>query len=482
MKKIILTFYILFTVLAINAQVDRTHVPEPDTPEKLDVGILIPIEMDNGMKLYLAPIKKYPKFTLTVNIEQPGFDVDERQEEKGIVEKAYYAKISKKYPNGEIDSLVRLRGAMLNATAYGGTIKGMNRDIESLLEMYTDLLFNPYIKDEFIKEKADDYKKSQERNKDNKNEVEKFNIQSITDSLLYSSKGKEEEKGKVVLNYDNIDIKAVEDFVNKRMVSNNAVAVLIGDFTEKEAKKLMNKYFGKWQQGTSYIRERDIRSNKANINNRKIYVIDKPNNVQSRVTFNWILGDAYAYDENSVKIEVMNEILGESQFAYLYQNLREDKGLCYFVGSSITPDDNGGRAAIWTNVRTDQTAYAIENIILEMLRIRNFNVTEEDLRVAKSSLIGEFTRSLSGIAPIPYMSFAMSKDLYNLPDDYLQTRVAKYYEVTIKDIREMAEKYVKPFECVITINGKASELKGTLEQFGEVTYLDEDGKELIFDK
>ena len=40
----------------------------------------------------------------------------------------------------------------------------------------------------------------------------------------------------------------------------------------------------------------------------------------------------------------------------------------------------------------------------------------------------------------------------------------------------MAEKYIKPFECVISVNGNVREIKGKLEKFGEVIYLDKDGK------
>ncbi len=485
MRNIILSLIILFTVAKVNAQVDRTQAPAPNNPEKLNVGVLIPIKMDNNLQVYLAPIKKYPKFTISINIEQLGFDEDERQEEKGILEKAYYSKLSEKYPNGEIDSLVKLKGAMMSVTAHGGTIKGMNRDIETLLDMYYDLLQNPVLKKEYIKEKAEDYEKSLEKKKTSTNSVfsnKSFAKERLIDSLLYGKRQEQEKKEEIILNYDNIGIDEVEDFIQKRIVANNSVVVIIGDFTEKETKKLMDKYFGNWQQGEPFARKRDIKTREPAIKNRKIIVLDKPNAVQSKLSLQWVLKDAHTYDENSVKIEVLNEILGESQLSYLYKNVRVDKGLCYFIRSSITPDDNGGRASIMTQVRTDQTAYAIENVILEMLRIRNYDVSDQDLKIAKSSLIGEFTRSLSGIAPVPYISFAMIKELYDLPDDYLQNKVSKYYEITKKDIREMAEKYVNPFECIIVVEGKASELEGTLERFGEVTYLDEEGKALVFKK
>jgi len=481
MRKIVFTFTLLLAAFALNAQVDRSHAPKSDIPKKLDIGVLIPIEMSNGMQVYLAPIKEYPKFTITVNIEQLDIRKDERIEEKSILDKAYMEKLSKKYSHGEIDSLVRLKGAMLSASCYGGTIKGMNRDIELLLDMYSDLLFNPVIKEDYISEKAENYRKSQEK-KTNTSvfDDEKFYIEMLTDSLLSGKSRKEEERREIIQNFENIEIETVKSFLHERIVANNAVIVVVGDFSPKDCKKLMNKYFGSWNNGESLKREREIKSSELVLERRKIFVIDKPNAVQSTIRINWIMEDAYAFDEKSVKIEVLNEIFGESQLSYLYTNLREDKGLCYSVMSSLTPDDNGGRAAVWTSVRTDQTAYAIENMILEMLRIRNYDVSEYDLKVAKNSLIGEFTRSLSGIAPIPYMSFAMIKDTYNLPNDYLQTKVSKYHEVTRKDIREMAEKYIQPFKSIIIVTGKADELRGSLEKFGEVTYIDEKGNELEF--
>lgn len=484
MRNIILTFTILFAAFAVNAQVDRTHAPNPNNPDKLNVGVLIPIEMDNGLQVYLAPVKNYPKFTMSISVEQPNINTDDRVEERGIAGMAYNSKLSKKYSNGEIDSLVRLQGAMLSAHCNGGTIKGMNRNIEQLLDMYSDLLFNPIIEEEYIKEKAEKYKKSQEK-KAKKASVfsdKNFSVERLIDSLLIGATEEKEKKEKVIQNFDNITVDVVENYVQERIVANNTVIVLIGDFSEKETKKLMDKYFGNWQQGESIKKERKLKATYSKLERRKIIVMDKPNAVQSKISLQWRLGNAFAYDENSIKIEVLNEILGESQLSYLYTNLREDKSLCYFVRSSLTPDDNGGRAAVWMDVRTDQTAYAVENILLELIRIRNFDVTDQDLKVAKSSLIGEFTRTLSGIAPVPYISFAMIKADYNLPDDYLQTKVSKIYEVTTEDIRQMAEKYVEPFKNLLVITGNAKELHGMLEKFGEVTYFDEDGNELIFDK
>ncbi|WP_103190648.1 M16 family metallopeptidase [Formosa algae] len=468
--------------LSSAAQVDRSMPPEANNPETLNVGKLIPMVLDNGLRVYLAPVKDYPKFTMSVNIELPNYTEETRLAEKNILNTAYANTLSKKYPNQEIDSIVNTYAAMLNANMYGGTIKGMKQDINTLLDVYVDALLNPIITQEYINEK---YKASiaQGRKKNDvfTQPIKQFSIDAVVDSLLFGPKIKREEtKQTSKPNYEGLTIEDVEDYKADRIVSNNALIVIVGDFSESECKTLMTHYFGRWKTGAPYVKESPIKTKISIIQNRKIIVKDAPDAVQSKIAFKWHLGDAYTYFENDIKLQVLNNIFGASQLSYLYKNLREDKALCYYIKSSVGSAADGGTGAVYTSVRNDQTAYAIENIILEMLRLRNEKVSASDLKIAKNSLIGEYTRSLNPIAPIPYITFAMQKDLYHLPDDYLQNKVEKYYQVTIEDIMKMAQKYIDPFKCVITITGKVSELKGTLEKFGEVLYYDQKGNKLEF--
>lgn len=476
---------ILFTLFSMlsYAQVDRTQPPQAGEPSPLDLGKMQSFRLKNGLKVFLAQSKGYPKFTMSINTQQPGFDDEDRKEAKGILDKAYMKKLSQKYPNGEIDSIANYLGAMLTSTVFTGNLKGMKRDLDQLLDLYTDLLMNPLIKEEYITEKAENYQKKLERKKKEtaKKEKKKNGMQissHLLDSLIYGKK-KEKEKEDPILNYDTLKTEDILKFRKERVVANNTLIVVVGDFTLSECKKIMENYFGHWESGKPYVREDKNDSGNPAIKNRTIVVIDNPNAVQSKISLHWPMKDAFPYFDKDTELNILNEIFGSSQMSYLYRNLREDKGLCYSIRSSIGASGGGGNGSIYTSVRNDQTALAIENIILEMIRIRNEEVNEHDLNIAKNSLIGEFSRSLSVISPMLYISFAMSKEVYNLPDDYLQTRIPHIYKVTQKDILEMAKKYINPFECLIIVKGKASELKGSLEKFGNISYLDKEGNEIV---
>lgn len=480
MKNIYIVLFALYCSFSSMAQVDRTTPPEADEPVKLNVGKLIPIELENGLRVYLAPVKEYPKFTISVNIALPGYDEETRLAEKKILSRAYSKKLSEKYPNGEIDSITNYYGAMNNATMYGGTIKGMKQDIHSLLDMYVDALLHPVITDAYIKEKQkDQIEKEGKKTTKVTTSKKEFSLEVVVDSLLFGNvKEAAKTKKSVAANFKGLTINDVINFKNDRIVANNSLIVVVGDFTEKECKDLMIRYFGNWKSGKPYVKDSPLDKKTSIIKRRKIVVVNAPNAVQSDISFRWHLGDAYTYFEDDIKLEVLNEIFGASQLSYLYKNLREDKGLCYFIRSSVGTSAIGGRGSVFTTVRNNQTAYAIENIILEMLRLRNGKVSASDLKIAKNSLIGSYTRSLNAIAPIPYITFAMQKDVYHLPDDYLQSKVDKYYEVSVDDMMEMSQKYIDPFKSVIYIKGKVSELKGTLEKFGDVLYFEENGNRI----
>lgn len=482
MKNILVLIALLIFTVVSYSQTDRTKVPEPDEPQPLELGKMESFTLDNGLNVFLVQSKGYPKFQMSINIQQPGYNEEDRSEARKIMSDIYFAKKSQKYPEEQIDSIVGYLGGMLSITTHGGHIRGMKRDIDVLLGMYSDLLLHPVMDGSFIAKEIEKQKEEKGKKKEKRKAEKKKNGIEITthllDSLIYGSASKP-KKEEPETDFEKITIKDVKDYLQDRMVANNTLIVVIGDFTPRECKQLMEKYLGNWHQGEHFVRENDQEAGNPCIKKRLIYVVDKPSAVQSSISLHWPMHDAFMHFEKETELNILNEIFGSSQMSYLYRNVREDKGLCYYIGSNIGTSGGGGSAYIKTDVKTDKTALAIENIILEMLRIRNEKVSKHDLQIAKNSLIGEFSRSLSVIAPMYYISFAMSKQVYNLPDDYLQTRIPAIYKVTANDIHKMARKYINPFECLVIVKGNANELKGQLEKFGEVTYLDKEGKKMF---
>lgn len=468
------------------SQVDRSHSPVADIPEDINLGDLKTITLDNGMEVFLVPKPGYGKFVFSMSIDQPDFIAEEYPECRSALSNLYYHASTANYTEEEFDSITTFLGAKVAIHINGGHVIALRENMDQLLTMFTDFLYNPvYDKDEiavFVEKETEKHKKklAGEIKRDVNSEVNSP-LNRIKDSLIVEEKEVRvrtvSEKDK---DYSKVTLASVKQFHDTRIVASRTTAILMGDFSEKEARKVLNKYFAQWGAGEPFKEKFEAKSNAKFLENRQIFVLENKEAVQSKISFHWSLGDLFPYSENDVPTLMMNQILGGYTRSYIYSNLREDKGLCYSAFSSIASHASGGTGFIKTDVRTDVTALAIENIILEMLRIRNREVSDDDLRIAKNSLIGAYARSLSGTAVQRFLGFSMVKSDFDLPDDYLKTYSTKLGAVTKEQVYEMANKYVKPNNCLIVVEGDINGIKAQkLEQYGPVTYLDKDGKPLV---
>ena len=89
-------------------------------------------------------------------------------------------------------------------------------------------------------------------------------------------------------------------------------------------------------------------------------------------------------------------------------------------------------------MRNEVTDSAVTEFIYEMERIVKEPVSESDLALAKSSMTGNFGRSLE--SPQTIASFALNTFRYNLPKDYYNNYLKNLDAVTVKDILTMAGK------------------------------------------
>jgi len=114
-------------------------------------------------------------------------------------------------------------------------------------------------------------------------------------------------------------------------------------------------------------------------------------------------------------------------------------------------------------VRTTATDSAITEIINEMNTLREKPVSEDDLQLAKNYLSGEFARSLEN--PQTLAQFALNIERYWMPKDYYKNFLKNVEAVTVKDVQDMAKKYLTPENAHIIVVGKAEEIVDKMRVF-----------------
>ena len=146
-------------------------------------------------------------------------------------------------------------------------------------------------------------------------------------------------------------------------------------------------------------------------------------------------------------------------------NLREEKGYTYGAYTRLNTKRLAGDIEATAEVRNEVTGESLKEFFYELTRIRETPVGDDELADAKSFLTGVFpirAETQEGLT-----NLIVNQHLYGLPENYLQTYRANVDAVTAADVKQVAEKYVRPDEMAIVIVGDASEVLPQVESYAD---------------
>ncbi len=267
---------------------------------------------------------------------------------------------------------------------------------------------------------------------------------------------------------EKITRKQLVDFHNKTYVPNQSFVVVVGDFKSDEMKALIEKDFGAWKTASA---EKQEDASIPKQSGRKIYLVDRPDSVQSKIKMGNI--STKRIDADFYPMTVANQILGGAATARLFMNIREAKGYTYGAYSRYSPQRQPGTFSAEAEVRSEVTAPALQEFIYELERMRNLKASDKELSSAKNYLVGSFQLGLetqSGLA-----TRLLEGEIYGLPEDYLEKYGDKILAVSADEVRNVVRKNVDLDNMVITVVGDGAKIKSDLEYFAPVTVFDTTG-------
>ncbi len=174
-------------------------------------------------------------------------------------------------------------------------------------------------------------------------------------------------------------------------------------------------------------------------------------------------------------LSVMNEILGGAFSSRINLNLREQHGYTYGAYTRVRALAHGGWIVAGSGVRTDVTVPAVGELVKEIKRMGEAPVTEQEMKLAKSSLVGALPSAFETTSD----TVGMLSDIpiYNLPLDYYAEYSRKVKSVTPENVQEVAKKYLLPDKMLVVVAGDRKVVEGGLKGLGlgEVEVRDADG-------
>jgi zinc protease len=255
----------------------------------------------------------------------------------------------------------------------------------------------------------------------------------------------------------------------ERYSPRDSIFAIAGDVRAAELMPRLETALGRWQQNEI---KAALPPNAAPASSRRIYLVDRPDSVQTTLVLGNIAIDRR--HEDYIPLVVMNYIFGGGPAARLFLNLREEKGYTYGVYSSFSAGEYPGPWRAGGNMRTEVTAGAVTEFFREIRRMRDEKVSDAELAEARRAIVARFALSLE--QPAQVLGFALTKKIYNFPDDYWETYPAKVAAVGAEDVARVARKYLDPETMQIVAVGDTGKIKPILERYGPVEVYDSGGK------
>lgn len=260
------------------------------------------------------------------------------------------------------------------------------------------------------------------------------------------------------------------EFHRQKFVPNNAVMFLVGDIRADKVLPRLESLFGGWAQGTAAS---DDFPSPPRRTSRAAFVIDRPGSAQSNI----VIANPGIERTNAdyFPLLLMHTVLGANASSRLFMNLREEKGYTYGAYSSLDARRTAGTIRASAEVRTPVTGDSLKEFFFELNRIRNESVSTKEINDAKAYLTGVFPIRLETQEGL-IDQFVQIK-MFGLPDEYLETYRDRVQAVTIEQIREVAERYVKPEEAAIVIVGDGRQVASQVAPYAEdIEYYNTAGK------
>ncbi len=310
----------------------------------------------------------------------------------------------------------------------GVTIFFLNKHIDKILELCYEILFRPGFHENELnnlqKKRLQSYLMNSKK------------VQNLaTDKFFESVFGPAHPYGEQIFpsDFENVTTSMLQSF-HTDYYANGKMTVIISGKIHKDAKKILNYYFGDHDFKT---RIPDIKDIPFNGNKNKKEFIEKKGALQSAIRVGSSTINKRHRDYNGFL--VLDTILGGYFGSRLMKNIREEKGYTYGINSSVNSLYQSGYKVIATEVGKKHTRKTLDEIYKEIRLLQTKPIELKELDVARSYMSGEMLRMFDG-------PFALAESFravweFGLDNNYYYNLAEKIKTIDPDEIIDLAKTY-----------------------------------------
>lgn len=256
---------------------------------------------------------------------------------------------------------------------------------------------------------------------------------------------------KILEDIDELTKSDVECAYKNLLENSSKIISIAGDFEKDNLEEMLKKHFSDLKNTPDVQSKIPV----AQLTENSVIKIVKNDASQAQIIQGWHVPTIYSKDYASIM--VMNTMLGSSGLSSrLFLELRDKKGLAYVVRSSYEIYDKAALFNVYIATEPKNIKTCLEGFKVELDKIKNIPVTQEELENAKNNLIGKrqfFTET--NLQQSSLMAFYEDK---GLGANFEEKLIELVKQVSVQDIQRVANECIKdPF--VLTILAPEEYLK-----------------------
>lgn len=435
---------------------DRNIIPQSDKPKDVHFPEYKQIVSEKGNKIFIISDNRFPIVTFRIIFKKGAIsDHQEDMRTDGLsnfmVDMLFKGTEDRKA--SEISRIIDSFGASVSSGSdydYNFiTFHCLKKYFRNMAELIYDILQNSVFPEE---------------------EIERMKLQKINTlySLMDSGEYLASKKYKEILygsspysvciegtmdSIQKIDREKLLYAYNNFLLNAETSVCFIGDITAEEISEL--PLIGRQNQN-----EEINVSGMPSIDKTKIHITERKSAVQSDI----IMGNKAIRRNHPdfIGLKVMNTALGGYFTSRINTNLREENGFTYGAKSQLNSRKYQGDILVDTNVKNELTGEAIREVIKEIKRMQDELNSEEELQSVKNYITGTYPMQLE--TPNSIASKVLALDLYDIDEKFYNTYISEINNVTPQIVRQMAQKYLKPDNLVISVCGNTQDIIKSVER------------------
>jgi zinc protease len=349
----------------------------------------------------------------------------------------------------------------MEETSASMSFSSLKESAGTVLETFKDLMTSPEFRQEKIDLELSQLRSSIARRNDDANAIPDRELLSIVYGRDTSYGWQIEYEHLARIHRDDL-IK----FYQRYYFPKNIILAVYGDFSTAEMKDRLEKLFGGWKAEQPPVPAFPAVTAKPAPG---IYFAEKQDVTQTFFSIGELGGTLR--DKDYPALQVAADILGQGFSSRLVSEIRTKLGYAYDISASWAASyDHPGTFRIDGSTKSASTAETIQAIQAEVEKMRTAEVTEQELREAKDSVLNSFVFFFD--SPVKTLNRVVRYEYFGYPKDFLAEYRKGIDSVTRADVLRVAKEHFLPANLTVVAVGNSKAFGKTLDSLGTVKQID----------